>query len=446
VCLTPDTPKPASSLLTLSEVAPMSDSLHHVASQLRFSADGRSLCVDWDAAMQTGPDNGRRFLQTDFITRSARDVFLTDDMLRDLLALAPRVASDECLLAFFWYCRHRVLTDATLIDSWEAPWPALDDYLGAEAGLLNVLVMLSAVPEMLDVYRRLGVPADLYRDTISDLRRWIETDYYQHRYQRFGITPWIARWLCHHWRGVILQLGRLQFSLGAFTGRLSAFRHRQTRRVIALSEAGIRYTSEGSMWRECCGHDAGAWTSTFERTTGSVTGNPITPDGRAHRALCSLQLADWEPVLSRDEDVLVFHVPVGAPLTFDMCGDSFHRALEAFPRYYPDFHFRAFFTSTWMMDPRLQQLVAPESNIVRLQREMYVYPGLQGDNSQYYERIFGWGTTDINQVEWKTSLQRAVGIYLSNGGHFHGGYCFLLKDDFDWGTQTYLSMASAELP
>jgi hypothetical protein len=97
-----------------------------------------------------------------------------------------------------------------------------------------------------------------------------------------------------------------------------------------------------------------------------------------------------------------------------------------------------------MMDPRLQKLVAPESNIVRLQREMFVYPGLQGDNNQYYERIFGWGTTDINQVEWKTSLQRAIGKYLNDGGHFHGGYCFLLKDDLNWGRQVYLNMQSAE--
>ena len=68
--------------------------------------------------------------------------------------------------------------------------------------------------------------------------------------------------------------------------------------------------------------------------------------------------------------------------------------------------------------------------------------GLQGDNNQYYERIFGWGTKDINTVEWKTSLQRTIGTYLNNGGHFHGGYCFLLKDDFDWGGQVYLQMHS----
>ncbi len=392
--------------------------------------------------MQTNPAHGLPFLQPTYVAQAVLDAFLTNDMIRELVAFAPRVAHDPDLLAFFWYCRHRILTDSTLTDSWEAPWPPLDDYLGADAGLLNVLVMLAAVPEMLAVYRRLGIPAGLYRDTIGDLRLWMETDFYQQRYQRWGITPWIARWLCHHWRGIILQLGRLQFSLGKFGGRLHAYRHRQTRQVIALSEAGIRFTSEGSMWRPCCSNDSKTWISSFDQTSDFVIGNPITPDGIAHRTPRSLPLTDWEPVLAHHADVLIFHVPAGAPLTFDMCGDSFRRALEAFPRYYPDFHFRGFWTSTWMMDPRLQKLLAPESNIVRLQREMYVYPDLQGDNNQYYERIFGWGTKDINAVEWKTSLQKTIGAYLNAGGHFHGGYCFLLNDDFNWGEQVYWRMHS----
>jgi hypothetical protein len=239
-------------------------------------------------------------------------------------------------------------------------------------------------------------------------------------------------------------LGRLQFSLGEFGGHLNVYRHRQSRQVIALSDAGVCYTSAGSMWRECCGGDPDAWTSTLESTNDAVTGNPITPDGIAHRTPLSLPLAEWGLVLAHHTEVLIFHVPAGAPLTFDMCGDSFRRALETFPRYYPDFHFRAFWTSTWMMDPRLQKLLAPESNIVRLQHEMYVYPGLQGDNNQYYERIFGWGTKDINQVKWKTSLQRTIGTYLNSGGHFHGGYCFLMKDDFNWGGQVYWRQTTGE--
>jgi hypothetical protein len=412
-------------------------SIDGIAPGLRISPSGQALCVDWDAAMQTDPANGLPFLQPAFIDQAAREVFLTHNMIRELITFAPRVANNENLLAFFWYCRFRILNDSTLTESWEAPWPALDDYLGEDAGLLNVLVMLSTVPQMLEVYRRLDIPADIYRDTISDLRLWMETDYYHHRYQRWGITPWIARWLCHHWQGQILRLGRLQFSLSQFSGRLRAYRHRQTGEVLAIAEDGICYGSDGNTWRECCGVDPGAWTSTLEITVDAVTGNPISPDGFAHRTTHSLSLTEWDLVLAPGDPVLTFHVPAGVPLTFDDCGESFRSALEVFPHYFPDFKFRGFFTSTWLMDSRLQTLLPAESNIVRLQREVYLYPGLQGDNNQVYERVFGWGTNDINKVDWKTSLQKTIGAYLNNGGHFHGGYCFLLIDDFNWDEQIY---------
>ena len=110
-------------------------------------------------------------------------------MIQELVAFAARIAGDESVVAFFWYCRHRVLNDPSLVLSWEEPWPALDDYLGVDAGLLNVLVMLSAVPEMREAYRRRGIPSDIVRDTVSDLRLWMETDYYYLRNGRWGITP-----------------------------------------------------------------------------------------------------------------------------------------------------------------------------------------------------------------------------------------------------------------
>jgi len=416
----------------------MNTLLEQIASRLHVSSAGQALCTGWEEAMRAFPGQALAFLQPEFIIQAAREVALTEAMIQDLLAFIARIEEDEAVLVFFWYCHYRLLNDPTLTLSWEEQWPPLDDYLGPEAGLLNVLVMLSTVPEMHATYRRLGIPADIVRDTVSDLRLWMETDRYYQRYHRWGITPWIARWLCHHWQGKLLQLGRLQFSLDTFHGHLRAYRHRRTREVIAISEAGIRYGSDGNAWRECCGEDPGAWTSSLEMNSEAILGNPVTPDGFAHRQVRRLALAEWELVLAPDNEILVIHIPAGGSMDFEQCGEAFRRAMEVFPRYFPEFKFRGFCTGTWLLDTRLQKLLPPESNIVRLQREMYLYPGLQGDNNEYLERIFGWGVTDVNSVPWKTSLQKAVGRYLSEGGHFHGGYCFLLKEDFDWGKQVYL--------
>jgi hypothetical protein len=414
--------------------------LEQVATQLGFSSAGQALCTDWDAAMRVPLEQAKPFLEPGFIERAGREVLLTEDMIRELVGFAARIAADEYVVAFFWYCRYRILNDPSMTLSWEEQWPPLDAYLGQEAGLVNVLVMLSAVPEMRQTYRRLGIPDDIVRDTVSDLRLWMETDLYYQRYRRWGITPWIARWLCHHWQGKILQLGRLQFSPGVFGGHLRAYRHRKRREVVAIAEAGIRFAADGNAWCSYCGNENEVWTSRLEDEQGAVTGNPITPDGFAQRQLRRLAFDEWEPALAPGDDILIFHIPAGQPMAFDECGESFRRAMQVFPRYFPEFKFRGFTTGTWLLDARLQTLLAPESNIVRMQRETYLFPGLQGDNQEYYQRIFGWGVTDINSVPWKTSLQKTIGAYLNNGGHFHGGYCFLLREDLSWGDQVYLRM------
>ena len=175
-------------------------------------------------------------------------------------------------------------------------------------------------------------------------------------------------------------------------------------------------------------------------TGDAVVGNPISPNGFARRQTQRLAFDEWELALAPGDDMLTFHISAGGPLIFEDCGESFRQALDVFPRTFPEYKFLGFWTSSWLMDARLEALLPPESNIVRLMREVYLYPGVQGDNQQVYQRVFGWGVTDISNVPRRTSVQKAVGQYLDNGGHFHGGYCFLLKDDFCWGENIYRRM------
>ena len=89
--------------------------LEHVATRLRIPSAGQALCTDWDPAMQIPPSQALPFLESAFITQAAQEVDLTDDMIRTLVAFAARVAGDEDVVTFFWYCRHRMSHDHTLV-------------------------------------------------------------------------------------------------------------------------------------------------------------------------------------------------------------------------------------------------------------------------------------------------------------------------------------------
>jgi hypothetical protein len=412
-------------------------SLEYIAHQLRIPKVGQELCTDWEAALQTSPTQARSFFDALYITKAAHEVGLTEDMIESLVAFSQRTVADDNILAFFSYCRHRVLHDPTLVTSWEEQWPPLDDYLGPDAGLLNVLVMLSAVQEMRNTYQRLGIPETIVRDTVADLRRWMETDLYYLRFQRYGITPWIARWLCKHWQARILQLGRLQFVLDTFGLPLRAFRNRRSRALIVFPESGQLFDSTGGAYGPCCGNEAGSWISSLDNGDGFVVGHPISGDGKTQRQPIRLDLSEWELELKKGDNILGVSIPVGGPLTHEACGESFRRALDVFPQYFPDFTFKGLWIKSWLLDPRFDGMLPPDSNIVRLQRELFLYPGIQGDNAQIYNRVFGWGVNDLSNAPRNSSLQKTVAHYLEKGGHFHGGYAFMMKEDFNWGGQVY---------
>lgn len=113
---------------------------------------------------------------------------------------------------------------------------------------------------------------------------------------------------------------------------------------------------------------------------------------------------------------LYIHIPKGAPLDREACLDSIRQAKEFFPRYYPDFDFKGFITRSWLLDPRLKELLPESSRILRFQ-EMFDIIHTDNDHSHAAIR-FIWYRSDGNVAEYPeaTSLQRTVKQYLINGG------------------------------
>ena len=82
----------------------------------------------------------------------------------------------------------------------------------------------------------------------------------------------------------------------------------------------------------------------------------------------------WEAVLKPGDQTLEFHIPGGEPLDQAACGESFRRSLKFFAKYFPEITPRAIYVGTWLLDPQLREMLPAMSNLVRFQREMYLYP------------------------------------------------------------------------
>lgn len=114
------------------------------------------------------------------------------------------------------------------------PWP----------GLLDIYLLLSAVPDIRAWYGARGIPEPVLWSTLSDLGRQVDTYYRFHG--RVGFDE--LGWLSLHFRGLLFQLGRLQYERDVADASLA--------RVVGCGEGedvlGIHIPEAGPLAAELC--------------------------------------------------------------------------------------------------------------------------------------------------------------------------------------------------
>ncbi|MBN1675050.1 MAG: DUF5596 domain-containing protein [Kiritimatiellae bacterium] len=406
--------------------------LDAVLMRLGIVAFRDSLATEWDAALAHMPGPALQVLSPEYLLSACEAASLPPAMRRAVLRTGQRIAADEDLRALAWWCHYRLFR-ATSAQVSPRDWPLLTNALGRDAGLFNVVVLLSGTRQVQAFHRARKIPPDVVKDTLLDLKLCMETEDYYESHGVWGISPGILSWLLHHWRGNLYKLGRLQFLPGTFRGSFRLFRHRARGTVVALAENGARFRSDEELAPP---EDQGAWRADLHAGNNEIAGYPLTPDGRLRKRFVWLLAGDWEPVLAPGDPVLTIHIPTGAPLDFEACGESLRSAVSFFPTFFPDRPFRAITCASWIMSNQFENLLCASSNLVRFQKEFYLLPGRANDRT-VIRQVFGRNVTDIATAPRKTSMQRAFAAFLRGGGHFHYGMAVLLPCDLRWGEQVY---------
>jgi len=423
-------------------------SLRSILKELGIEAAAEALAPFWDEARRARPHGVLPFFEDAFIRDAcayAND--LPVDLTDAVLASARRIAKNDAACALAWYCHHRLFAASPEESPWLRDLPLASEALGSDAGMFNVIVLLSGTPRLKELHRRRNIPPDIARHGLYDLEICLRHQDYTREHGPWGISPGILNWMMLHYRAELFRLGRLQYIPRPFHGKLRAWRHRRSRAVVALSEPGVVYRADGQIDGAGDVRDPdGAWTSTLENTGDGAVGYPIHPSGRAIREKVCLRAGEWTLILEPGTPILNMHIPMGEPMDFDRCGDSMRQAMAFFPKHFPEKPFVGFDCLSWILDHQFEELLPATSNLVRFQQEVYLFP-LPGTGGSFWWRVFGREYPNRENLPRETTMQRAFADHLERGGHFRNGGCFLMVDDFDWGAQVYRRSAErAEWP
>lgn len=87
------------------------------------------------------------------------------------------------------------------------------------------------------------------------------------------------------------------------------------------------------------------------------------------------------------------------------------------------YKYEGFHCESWLLSPKLHNLLSKQSNILRFQDLFFVYNEIPARQAE--ERVFGKVTDRIEEYPEDTSLQRALKAYLQKGNKVGMGCGFI---------------------
>jgi hypothetical protein len=343
------------------------------------------------------------------------------------------------LLHLAWHCYRLAFEDLEYPDEKIKQWPPLKKSLGELSAMFYLLVGLAADEKARISYGK-KVPEKVIADTFRSVVTLRAEIYYKEN-KKWGIQPKALTWIRNYAKGNLYRLGRLTYKKGPFRGALNVYRNTDKNIVIALAEDGLCFSSEGYFDNDGGISDTNRWKSYLKRGTDTIKGNPIMPRGVAVKHQVEIPADKWKPVLLPGQPIIEIHIPGGESMDIRACIASLQEASEFFPRYFPDYPFKAFVCHSWLLNNQFQEFLSPESNIIKFQKEGYLYPLPTPDGKAGIDRIFGKSDIDPLTAPRDTSLRSGVVDILRGGNPLRSGGMFILKEDTaQLGTKKYISM------
>jgi hypothetical protein len=372
---------------------------------------------------------------------------IPEEAIAALQTMAAQVREDADMAAIFYEAHEKT----AIRGEWHREWsplpldPAVEAKYGEDTSLFYLLLYLAALPHTWERYQRLDIGLDIFKATMLDFRFYIQ-DYFDSS-NRWGYA--MFGWIWRHLTIELFRLGRLQYLLMPFEGGVRAFRRKgentSTSSIILLANPEMPLRADGCAWgagrprnAEIPPENEETWRPIFESSADGWRGHTVSPYGWVEHSPTYLPAGEWEMILQPGDLVLEMHIPRKDLLNAETCGASYAQALDFFRRVFPDRPSKALFCHTWIFTAQLQQFLPPESNLVKFQREFYLYPQ-PGTVNYLWTFVFGAKHEDPLTAPRDTSLRRAVLDCLNSGGEIFDLAGLMFHSPQEWGTQPYMT-------
>lgn len=136
---------------------------------------------------------------------------------------------------------------------------------------------------------------------------------------------------------------------------------------------------------------------------------------------------EYEFCMHKGNKAISIHIPSDAVFVSENVERSLKMAEKFVNEYYPEYTGTEYFCESWLLSPRLSEMIKETSNIRKFQKLFEIQEDMPEDK-EYMEWLFGKiPDTPLEELPEETSLQRKAKELLRNGGNLGAGVGILTK-------------------
>ena len=278
----------------------------------------------------------------------------------------------------------------------------------------SALLLVMALPKAIKNYLNRGFTKEEAINIYSAIKSRINSS-------KSGLNAQGYNWLRHYTSSVIFKTSmfsvtprRLRYPVILLKNNLGEYKIMMTRGKIHRS--GKIFGSAGYT------DEDGSFDAEFSEDENFYTGHEVI-DAKVSKNATALRKSEWRAVVKEGDGFAGIHIPRGADLTCEKMEKSFKEALEIAKERYPDYNIKAVHCSTWLLEPRLCDILGPNSKITGFNQKFLKYP-IKSNGKELFGFAFPSGIQSYEELPEDTSLQRKLKkIYLDGEFiHAHAGF------------------------
>ena len=311
--------------------------------------------------------------------------------------------------------------DKTVTQAREVPVPKPDGT--QKIALLPLYILLPQIPAGIENYRNRGFSESEIRDIVTAYAAGIRIVESQSGMP--GINGLYYYWLTLYTKAAIFNTHGLQFELRYAPNGAIYLKNKTDGQILMLAAAG-KFHRSGVQVLGSAGYtdETGAFDAEFAEDETCFYGHAII-NSCVENQRKAFSKNDWACILRPGDPCLSLHIPRGGDISVENMTKALEAARAIAKQRYPEHVGFSLFGSSWILDPKLTELLGENSKIAQMLTMFHKYPQKSGGTG-IFGYVFPKFFDSLDTLPEDTSLQRKLKEFYINGGYIYDYAGFIL--------------------